>query len=359
MTLSRREGDPDLEACLAATSAQLPQLRTHWDAISAAREAYANASISSVRLASKRVIHVETVAGLSFAVKFGNPSAPLAREVSTLRFLKGAKCPVPAVIPTNVTHGEPEWIATEWGGNRTLDEFLDQCTESQADLAGLQLATAVAQIEGAFAQVTRQGVPGAARQMAIKLLEPWADHAADGLAWLFASEATDRLRMAVDRVVKTALSASLTAGPLDYHASNVVVSNSDLRLSVVDLGAIGYDWPGRRLAQYAMSVQSGVPGGRFRTALTPASVTQFGGALAQIHTGDSGSHVNELDAHALMIGAIAATQLRAVSTGAASAERTVAWGTSETRITSLRTVILRTLSGDGPANDVRELLART
>ncbi|NBQ33648.1 MAG: hypothetical protein EBU21_17140, partial [Proteobacteria bacterium] len=319
MTLSRRDEDPDLEECLAATCAHLPQLRSNWDAISEAIQAYANASISSIRPVSKRVVRVETVTGLSFAVKFGNPSAPLAREVSTLRFLKGAKCPVPAVIPTSVTVGEPEWIATEWGGNRTLDEFLDQCTETQADLAGLQLASAVAQIEGAFAQVTRQRVPDAARQMAIKLLEPWADHAADGLAWLFASEATDQLRMAVDRVVKTALSASLTAGPLDYHASNVVVSNSDFRLSVVDLGAIGYDWPGRRLAQYAMSVQSGVPGGRFRTALTPASVTQFSEALAQIHTGDLGSHVNELDAHALLIGAIAATQLRAVSTGAASA----------------------------------------
>ncbi|NBP77726.1 MAG: hypothetical protein EBU62_09560, partial [Proteobacteria bacterium] len=182
MTLSRRDEDPDLEECLAATCAHLPQLRSNWDAISEAIQAYANASISSIRPVSKRVVRVETVTGLSFAVKFGNPSAPLAREVSTLRFLKGAKCPVPAVIPTSVTVGEPEWIATEWGGNRTLDEFLDQCTETQADLAGLQLASAVAQIEGAFAQVTRQRVPDAARQMAIKLLEPWADHAADGLA---------------------------------------------------------------------------------------------------------------------------------------------------------------------------------
>ena len=351
-------GDLDLARSLTSISARVPQLRGHWDAISAAVEAHANAPISSLRLVSGRVIHAETVTGSSFAVKFGNPSAPLAGEVATLQFLANAECPVPSVIATDLTQGEPEWIATEWAGTRTLDAFLGECNDPEADIAGLHLVTGVAQIERAFAQVTRRGVPGAARNMAIELFEPWASHAVDGLAWLFSTNVTEPLHTAMDRVVTTALSAPMTAGPLDYHASNVVVGNADPSLTIIDLGSIGFDWPGRRLAQYAMSVRSGVPGGRFRTALTPASVTQFAQHLAEIHGGDLVSSIYEVDAHALLIAAIAATQLRAVDTGAASPERTVGWGAIETRRTSLRPVVLRTLSSDGPANDVREFLAR-
>ena len=358
MTLARPDGDPDLAECLASTSAHLPQLRSNWDAISTAIEAFANASISSIRLASKRVIHVETVTGPSFAVKFGNPSAPLAREVATLRFLSRTGCRVPIVIATDAMSDEPEWIATEWAGTRTLGAYLGECTASEADVAGLHLAVAVGQIERAFAEVTRRGVPEKAREMALKLAEPWAASAVVSLASLFAIEITGQLHTTMERVVETALSAPLTAGPLDYHASNVVVGNTDPRLTVIDLGAIGYDWPGRRLAQYAMSVQSGVPGGRFRTALTPEAVTHFAQRLATIHGGDGLVCAREVDAHAILICSVAATQLRAISAGAASPERTVGWGDGERRRASLRRIVMAKLSADGPANEMRCVLGQ-
>lgn len=331
----------------------------HWDAISVAIEAHANAPISAMRSVSGRVIQVETATGSSFAVKFGNPSAPLAREVATLRFLANAACPVPFVIATDLTNEDPAWLATEWAGTRTLDAFLGECDGQESVDTGLRLSDAVGQIERAFAQVTQRGVPDAARAMALELFEPWATHAVDGLAWLFSIEVTERWHTVMARVFKTVLGAPLTVGPLDYHASNVVVGDLDPSLTLVDLGAIGYDWPGRRFAQYAISVQSGVPRGEFRTALTPASVTQFARHLVDIHGGDLASRINEVDAHSLMIAAIAATQLRIVEVGEASAERTVGWGAAETRRTSLRRVVLRTLTGDGPANEIRGLLARS
>lgn len=336
----------------------MPELHGHWDEISVAVEAHANAPILAVRRVSGRVIQVETGTGSSFAVKFGNPSAPLAREVTTLRFLANAACPVPFVIATDRTHDEPEWFVSEWAGTRTLDAFLAECDDPVADVTGLQLSAAVGQIERAFAQVTQRGVPEAAREMAFELFEPWATHAVDGIAWLFSTEVTERLHEVMGRVVMTALGAPLTVGPLDYHASNIVIGDADTRLTIIDLGAIGYDWPGRRLAQYAMSVQSGGLRGQFRTALTPESVTQFARHLVDINGGDLASRVNEVDAHSLMIAAIAATQLRAVEAGEASKERSAGWSAIETRRTSLRTVVSRTLTNDGPANEVRELLAR-
>ena len=263
------------------------------------------------------------------------------------------------MIATDLTSEDPAWLATEWVGTRTLDAFLGECDDQEIDDTGLRLSNAVGQIERAFAQVTQRGVPAAARAMALELFEPWAIHAVDGLAWLFSIEVTEQWHTVMARVFKTALGAPLTVGPLDYHASNVVVGDLDPSLTLIDLGTIGYDWPGRRFAQYAISVQSGVPRGKFRTALTPASVTQFARHLVDIHGGDLASRINEVDAHSLMIAAIAATQLRIVEVGEASAERTVGWGAAETRRTSLRRVVLRTLTGDGPANEIRGLLARS
>ncbi len=69
-----------------------------------------------------------------------------------------------------------------------------------------------------------------------------------------------------------------TLGPLDCNAQNVIFSGDALRF--VDLSRIGWDWPERRLVQYAFCL--GAYGGEPRCVLTRQTVRQYAHAMSRL-----------------------------------------------------------------------------
>ena len=169
--------------------------------------------------------------------------------------------------------------------------------------------------------------------MARELIAPWVEAAPPALEWL-GVEARWASVTCVAAFGEAAMASPLTVGPLDYHAGNVVTGAST---TIVDLANVGWDWPARRVAQYAFATGSRA-GGTFRSALVRPVVEAAAFTLAVVHGGSQARWSEAIVAHALVLVATAAWHLRHVATGRADPERTASWGDVDRRRASLRAV---------------------
>lgn len=297
-----------------------------------------------------RTSRVTLADGRVAALKRAAPGAPVGREATTLRFLHARGAPVPAVIAIDDAP-DPSWVATEWAGDVTLDDALQQAVETgptgtphggASAALGTRLATSVAMVEAAFAPLTERGAPRGARETLESLFAPWATAAASALAWLHErGDPRPRLQESVARAIDVARSSPLSVGPLDYHAGNVIVpgGSPDRPLVIVDLSATGWDWPARRLAQYAFATGARTPPGTFRFALDQAGTTEGASLLATVHGGEPDHWDAAIRAHATILVATAATHLRHVELGTAHASRASSWRNVDDRRDALRAIL--------------------
>jgi hypothetical protein len=280
---------------------------------------------------ARRVARTVLADGRLVAVKVGTRGNSPAREAATLRFLhdRGASVAQPLAWGDD---GDG-WLATAWAGDVTLDAALAP-SGAPVEAIGLGLVEALATVEAAFAPRTAGGAPTRAVMMARGLLAPWVEAAPPALAWL-GVEARWASAACVAAFGEAAMASPLSVGPLDYHAGNIVTGAP---MTIVDLANVGWDWPARRLAQYAFATGSNA-GATFRSALrAPPVVEAAASTLAMVHGGSHLLWSEAIVAHALLLVATAAWHLRHVATGRADPERAASWGDVDRRRASLRAV---------------------
>lgn len=227
---------------------------------------------------ARRVARVALADGRVVAVKVSARDAPAAREAATLRFLHGRGASV--AQPLAWGDDGDGWLATVWAGDVTLDAALAGASDAPVEALGLGLVEALATVEAAFAPLTAVGAPPGAVATARELIAPWVEAAPPALEWL-GVEARWASVAYVAASGEAAIASPLTVGPLDYHAGNVVTGAST---TIVDLAAVGWDWPARRVAQYTFATGAS-PGGTFRSALARPVVEAAASMLALVHGG--------------------------------------------------------------------------
>jgi hypothetical protein len=321
-------------------------------------------SVATVGNGSRRVARVTLADGRVVAIKHFSTDAPAqtnaARVAATLRFLRdrGAHVPEPLAWGEDSECG---WLAMEWVGDQSIDEALQNPNEHQpraVEELGMGLIEAVATVEAAFAPLTNAGPPRDAVAMARQLLSPWIDEASSAIAWLVPTGDSLPSEIGFAQVGAAALASPLSVGPLDYHAGNAIVGRNGTRTTIIDLDHVGWDWPARRVAQYAFATGSGQAGGTFRSALVvPTVLDAAAGSLSLVHGGDVSAWRAEIRAHAIILVATAAWHLRQVLGGSAHPARAAAWHSVDERRASLR-VLADQLLEDGPTVPRTELVRR-
>jgi hypothetical protein len=218
----------------------------------------------------------------------------------------------------------------------------------------------VAAVEGAFGPVSeglrRQPEWGDRVAALREQAAPWVEAAPGALDWLLGGRpggtGARGAQGALGETVALALGEPPEVGSLDYNPRNVVLGRSGSppgeRLTLVDFPATGVDWPERRLVQYGTGT-----GGTFSSALGPAGVRAYAGAVAPRRGVDPDLVVATVDAHEVLLLLAAATGLRAVAEGVAHPERARAWGDVAGRREALLALLRRPIARGGPAAAVR------
>ena len=301
------------------------------------------ASVAAVGNGSRRVARVSLADGRAIAVKLFPSNAPTASSAAaTLRFLhgRGALVPEPLAWGDGVD-GAHGWLAMAWAGDRSLDEALhdERAGHPTATALGLGLVEAVATVEAAFAPLSASPTPHDARAMLRQLLAPWIDASPSALIWLGVPRHAVVSGADLARIGSVAMASPLSVGPLDYHAGNVVVEGRGARTTIVDLDHVGWDWPARRMAQYAFATGTtpAQSGGTFRSVLVVPEVRDAAAAaLALVHGGAALAWREAIVAHAIILVATAAWHLRQVVEGSADPARAAAWQAVDERRAALR-----------------------
>ena len=309
------------------------------------------ASVAAVGNGSGRVARVSLADGRVIAVKrFPSDGPNASSAAAALRVLHGRGAHVPEPLGWgDDTRGAYGWLAMAWAGDQSLDAALqDQHMGSpEANVLGLGLVEAVATVEAAFAPLSGPPTPRDASAMLRQLLHPWTLAAPAALAWLGVPFDTARLEENLERIGAVAMASPLSVGPLDYHAGNVVVEGRGARTTIVDLDHVGWDWPARRMVQYAFATGAAraKSGGTFRLALAVPEVRDAASAaLALVHGGDVATWRDAIVAHAIILVATAAWHLRQVVEGSADPARATAWQNVDGRREALRTLAGELLS---------------
>ena len=196
-------------------------------------------------------------------------------ERDVLGLLRGASCPVPAVLEID---REAHCILLEWIGERTLDDAI-QAGDYEATR---QAIVGLCKIERAFVQyedrLASRVAPAAGRAALAAAWDEAGARAHAGLEQLF-----DRLERPVDSAAQQRLDemyAYLAARPpvlgsTDYNAHNAVVHAESGTVRFLEFAKIGWDWTERRLVQYTTSMGSGRSDGRMRSLLDASAARLY------------------------------------------------------------------------------------
>ena len=297
-----------------------------------------------------------------FAASVEAPADDLLEvEARVLELLAAASCPVPRVLGTDP---ETRFIFFEHRGRSTLD---DLCQTMKAGSAALSRAVVggFCEIESVFAARREELVPlesqaGTRRQLALRDRRSLRG-AEEGLARLAGgSRATkSEIRHLIDllRAITERLgSRPPTLGCMDYNARNIVVEESTHRPCFIEFAKIGWDWPERRLVQYATSMGAGREDGSF-VGLIDCQVTDYYAAQdADDHPGKAlaldGHHLHfSLNAFAMLAGAVESPDR--------PANRALldVWRRPPRRLRQLVQAVARPLSDDPMCGDFRRSVA--
>ena len=290
----------------------------------------------------------------------------LALEAQVLAQLRPRGAPVPELVAA-----EPGVLVTEWCAGGTLDDW-SQCLAAGAlrapvAAAGrglLRLEMVFGQLPGAAAAVERRRPAWlaarrrefcAAREVAQRLAgqrpAPRGRERAIGDKW--------------DALWAVVAASRLTLGPLDVNARNVLLDQEmspggrrRWRATFLDMGAIGPDSPARRLVHYTFALGAWQPTGRCVRGLTPAVTQGWADAAAARWPGDPDSHVQQLDAYALLAELVLLGQVQAVLAGKRP-DLAAAWSSLAERRQQVARIVRRPLTGQGPAHTIRRALAES
>lgn len=231
--------------------------------------------------------HVIAKRYLFYPMTAGHPHDLLETETEVTRQLSEAGCRTPAVLATDPAQGI---IYFEYVPGPTLDDAMQTSDPvTRARLADRVVDAFVAMQEtfvNAEDTLEHRVAPGTDPET---VRSNFVD-AVEGMGFPVGTNAVDLARELATH--------PLQLGPTDYNARNILITNDDTPC-FIDLGKVGYDWPERRLVQYATSLGANRPGARVKSLLDPIAVERW-----RRH----GGATTTLDGHHFLLHAIAAAR---------------------------------------------------
>ena len=281
----------------------------------------------------------------------------LVVEPKVLDILGEHHCPVPGVLAVDE---ETRFIFFEHRGEHTLDDVV-QASGVSRDLSR-KLVAGFCNIERVLAKHHRDLVPLASTAATGAHLPQAASRASaqsqEGLARILGLCATpggagDSLEPLLDGLCTMLSQREPTLASTDFNARNVVIDAVTDAVSFIEFAKIGWDWPERRLVQYATSLGAGRVDGSFICCLGPEALSHYAR-----FSGDGGG---ALDGHHILFHLQAAAVLcRALERPALPRHRALlqAWQRPRHRLRQLVDTLVQPLTVDTQATEFRWLLAQ-
>ena len=298
----------------------------------------------------------------------GKPYDLLDVEETVCGLLHADGCPVPRVYGVRA---DCHLIFFEWCGDCTLD---DLCQESEGPVRAACAGRAVdgfAAIQSALCAHTpalsHRVFPGCDPA---GLLETWGETIGgvegalpDLAAHLNASlspRALVRLRRLLPDLLRRLGQAPPLLGPTDYNARNIVIHPDTGDLRFIEFSKLGWDWPERRLMQYATSLGAGRPDGAFRCLLDRHAAARYAARAAEYQEASPEGIARRLDGHHLIFHLLAGRMLLAALSGPSggrSAHLLRIWRNPAVRLRQLLHALSTSLSDDPLTCELRSLFS--
>ena len=236
----------------------------------------------------------------------------LAVEQRVLALLRERNCPVPRVLGADPSAG---LIFFEHVGEETLDDAVRSAGPNRLQRLRERLVDGFLRLDQAFAccrqELEPHVSPAASRDRLPAALDQARDGARDGLQGLLrrcgrapSGSALRELEERLDELCSRLAVEEPRLGSTDYNARNVVVDSGIDAVTFIEFAKIGWDWPERRLVQYATGLGAGARGG-FAGLLDRAAA----GRYARSAPGDPARRALALDGHHLLFHLNAAARL--------------------------------------------------
>ena len=276
-------------------------------------------------------------------------------ECDVLGLLRGAGCPVPAVLSIDE---EAQCIFLEWVGDRTLDTAIQAGERAPARAA----VAGVCAIERTLAAHAEKWIPRVAPGVGRDdLAVSW-----DGVlarAEVGLGRMMHRLGRSFDPAASEALLQQMhgwlaarppALGSSDYNPRNVVVDSSGSGVRFLEFAKIGWDWTERRLVQYNTSIGSGRVDGQMQTLVDAESARYYA------EMSDCADDARALDYHKLFFLLQGAAMLCAALDGGPQANALLArWQHSQFRLRQFAGMLADDLSDDPLAAEFRRRASLT
>ncbi len=232
------------------------------------------------RVIAKRYIFYDQTAG--------HPHDLLETETAVTRCLANAGCPVATVLATDPESGT---VYLEDVAHLTLDDVVQSAHPTARARLGDRVIEDFHCLQLAFSQSDdelRARVAPGTDQEAIR----------ESFLEVFSKLDVDApLGDGLLELAHTLSKRPLHLGPTDYNARNILITETG-EPTFIDLAKVGYDWPERRLVQYATSLGAGRPGSTVTSLLDPISLRYYTPAR-------SAKVRQSLDAHHLLFHTLA------------------------------------------------------
>ena len=288
----------------------------------------------------------------------------LAVEQRVLSLLRERNCPVPRVLGADPS---ADLVFFEHVGDETLDDAARNSGPERRQLLRERLVSGFLQLEQAFAdcrgELEPHVSPAASRDRLPAVLDQVRKGARNGLEGLLrrcgkaTGPALREFEEPIDELcARLADEEGESLGSTDYNARNVVVDSGSGAVSFIEFAKIGWDWPERRLVQYATGLGAGAEGG-FAGLLDRAAAGQY----ARSAPGNRARRAFALDGHHLLFHLNAAARLcGALDRPGREPHRALlkAWRQSDLRLRQLCAAVAAPLGDDTMTTGFRRRFAR-
>ncbi|MCY3760070.1 MAG: phosphotransferase [Gemmatimonadetes bacterium] len=288
----------------------------------------------------------------------------LAVEQRVLYLLRERKCPVPRVIGSDPSAGI---IFFEHVGDETLDDAVRCSGRERLQRLRERLVSGFLQLEQAFAECRQElephVSPAAPRDRLPAALDQARAGGRNGLHGLLgrwgqasSGSALRELEERLDELCSRLAGEEPSLGSTDYNARNVVVDPGSGSVSFIEFAKIGWDWPERRLVQYATGLGAGALGG-FAGLLDRTAA----GRYARAAPGDRARRAFALDGHHILFHLNAAARLcGALDRPGPEPHRALlkAWRQPDLRLGQLCAAVAAPLGDDTMTTGLRRQFAR-
>ncbi len=277
-------------------------------------------------------------------------------ESKVLGILAEHGCLVPRALAVDPG---TRFIYLERCGDRTLDDHAQEFGISP-DLSA-KLVAGFCGIEHVLSEQCELLLPHVSRAVTrrhhAEVATSAPAEAQEGLAVLLShcgarDSAGQALVARLDDIWMTLSQREPTLASTDFNARNVVIDDATGTVSFIEFAKIGWDWPERRLVQYATSLGAGREDGEFVCPLSPEFV--------MVYAKEVTDGVFALDGHHILFHLQAAAMLcRSLAQPSLPHHRALlhAWKRPQHRLRQLVDILSSPLTSDTPAADFRSLFS--